>query len=357
MITEEASASDDVPIVLSGTLSDEKLFESEIRANGRDYQYYLRLGKNFDYPAAKEMAEIAIEFGNITALQALAHLQPFATSEAISTQDGVHLIARSARDGNVAAPLLFFQLRNQIRGKYRQTFRELARATIIHSALRISGRGLRPETIKLVPFYPGLDEFDLDSTLEETLLKPSYVNYSDIIGIERFARKKIGTIILDTSGSMAGPKLLTAATAAAVAAYHLRHDKYALIAFNTVASTIKTMDQKTTIDDIVDTILDTEPAGYTNISDALETAYIQYQRANRQESWAILITDGIANRGGDPLPHARKYHNLHVLQTPGTHAHGEETCIQIAQLGRGRHIKVNSHTEVPRVLMRLLRHT
>jgi Mg-chelatase subunit ChlD len=357
LIAEEVPPSDDVPIVLSGTISDEKLFESEIRANGRDFQYYLRLGRNFDYPTTKEMAEIAIELGNVTALQALAQLQPIATSQAISTQDGVHLLAKSARDGNVAAPLLFFQLRNQIRGQYRHTFRQLARATIIHSALRISGRGLRPEKIKQVPFQPGLDEFDLDATLEGTLLEPKYVNYSDIVGIDRVARKKVGTIILDTSGSMAGTKLLTAATAAAVAAYHLRHDKYAFIAFNTVASTIKAMDQYTTIDQIVDTILDTEPAGYTNISDALKQAYNQYQRAHRHESWAILITDGIANRGGPPEPEARKYHNLHVLQTPGTHPQGEETCKQIARLGRGRHLKVNAYTEVPRALIHLLRHT
>ena len=357
MITEEEKSSDDVPIVLSGTLSDEKLFESEIRAQGRDFQYYLRLGRSFDYPTAKEMAELAIEMGNVQALQALAQLQPIATSEAISTQDGVHLIAKSAREGNVAAPLLFFQLRNQIRGKYKQTFRQLARATIIHSALKISGRGLRPEQIKFIPFYPGLNEFDLDTTLEETLLKSDYISYSDITGIERISRKKVGTIILDTSGSMAGPKLLTAATAAAVAAYHLRQDKYALIAFNTTASIIKAMDQYTTIDHIVDTILDTEPAGYTNITDALKLAYIQYQRAKRQESWAILITDGIANRGGPPETHAQKYQNLHVLQTPGTHPQGEETCQQIAKLGRGRHIKVNSYTEVPRALIRLLKHT
>jgi len=357
LIAEEAPPSDDVPIVLSGTISDEKLFESEIRANGRDFQYYLRLGRNFDYETTKNMAEIAIEFGNVTALQALAQLQPIATSQAISTQDGVHLLAKSARDGNVAAPLLFFQLRNQIHGQYRNTFRQLARATILHSALRISGRGLRPEKIKHVPFQPGLDEFDLDATLEETLLKPAYVSYTDIIGIDRVARKKVGTIILDTSGSMAGTKLLTAAIAAAVAAYHLRHDKYALIAFNTVASTIKAMDQYTTIDQIVDTILDTEPAGYTNISDALRLAYNQYQRAHLHESWAILITDGIVNRGGPPEPEARKYHNLHVLQTPGTHPQGEETCQQIARLGRGRHLKVNTYTEVPRALIRLLRHT
>ncbi|MFX1565662.1 MAG: VWA domain-containing protein, partial [Promethearchaeota archaeon] len=199
--------------------------------------------------------------------------------------------------------------------------------------------------------------FDLEGTLEETLLEPDFINYSDIIGIERIARKKVGTIILDTSGSMAGPKLLTAATAAAVAAYHLRHDKYALIVFNTIASTIKAMDQYTTIDRIVDTILDTEPAGYTNISDALKQAFIQYKRARHHESWGILITDGIANRGGSPDPQARKFHNLHVLQTPGTHPQGEETCQKIAQLGRGHHIKVNSYTEVPRALIRLLQRT
>lgn len=320
-------------------------------------QYYLRLGRNFDYTTAKRMAEIAIEHGNVTALEALASLQPIATTDAISTLDGVHIIAQAARKKQTTAPHLFFQLRHHIRGQYRKIFRELARATIIHSALRISGRGLRPETNTFVNFYPGLDEFDLDETIEHTLIKPHTFTYNDIVGIERVARKKIGTIILDTSGSMAGPKLLTAAIAAAVAAYHLRHDKYAFIAFNTTASIIKAMDQPATIEKIVDTILETEPAGYTNIVDGLQTAYTQYQRINRWESWAIIITDGIANRGGPPEHHARKFHSLHVLQTPGTHPQGDETCQSIAELGGGRHIKVDNYTAVPRALMRLLRTT
>jgi Mg-chelatase subunit ChlD len=346
-----------VPIILSGDLTDEKLFESEIRTGGTDSKYYQRLGKSFDYPTARRMTEIAIRYGNVSALQALASLQPVAAADALSSLDGLQVVARAARKGYAIAPQLFFQLRRQIRGHYKQTFREIARSTIIHSALRISGRGLRPETINQVPFSPGLDEFDLDATLESTFDKPEYITYTDIIGIERIARKKIGTIILDTSGSMTGPKLLTSALAAAVAAYHLRHDKYALIAFNTAASIIKPMDTSTTIDYIVDTILDTEPAGYTNITDGLKTAYTQYQRAKRRESWAILITDGIYNRGGNPEPHARKYHSLHVLQTPGTHPQSEQTCQRIAQLGGGRHIRVEDHTAVPRALMQLLRKT
>jgi Mg-chelatase subunit ChlD len=223
--------------------------------------------------------------------------------------------------------------------------------------MRISGSGLRPETVSLVPFYPGLDEFDLDATLEHTLDKAHFATYTDIVGIERKSRKKIGTIILDTSGSMTGPKLLTSALAAAVAAYHLRQDQYALIAFNTAAQTIKTMNQNATIDFIVDTILDTEPAGFTNIADGLETAYREYQSSRRRESWAVLITDGITNRGGSPYTHASRYHSLHVLQTPGIHPQGNETCQRIADLGGGHHIKVNDYTDVPHALMRLLRYT
>jgi Mg-chelatase subunit ChlD len=317
-------------------------------------QYYLRLGRNFDYSTVKRLAEIAIEYGNVTALEALASLQPIATTDVISTLDGVHILARAARQKQTAAPNLFFQLRRHIRGQYRKIFRELARATIIQSALRISGRGLRPETNSFTEYYPGLDEFDLDETLEHTLIKPHTFTYNDIVGIERISRKKIGTIILDTSGSMAGPKLLTAAVAAAVAAYHLRHDKYSLIAFNTTASIIKAMNQPVTIEKIVDTILETEPAGYTNIADGLRIAYTQYQTINRWESWAIIITDGIANRGGPPEHQAHRFHSLHVLQTPGTHPQGDETCQKIAKIGGGRYIKVDNYTAVPRALMRLL---
>ncbi len=148
--------------------------------------------------------------------------------------------------------------------------------------------------------------------------------------------------------------LLAAATGAAVAAYHLRHDKYAFVAFNTVASTIKGMNQPANVEVIVDTILDTEPAGYTNIADGLQRGYQEYRRAGRRESWAILITDGIANRGGDPEPLARRFHSLHVLQTPGTYAQGDETCQRLARLGGGRHIKVKDYRGVPRGLINLL---
>lgn len=303
------------------------------------------------------MAEIALHYGNVTALQALASLQSVATAEIISSIDGLQTIMRAASKGDTVAPLLFFQLRRHLRGRYRQTLRELARSTIIKSAIRISGGGLRPETITQVPFYPGLDEFDLDATLEHIINKIPFATYTDIVGIERKSRKKIGTIILDTSGSMTGPKLLTSALAAAVAAYHLRQDQYALVAFNTASQIIKSMNQTATIDYIVDTILDTEPAGFTNIADGLETAFTEYQRSRRRESWAVLITDGIANRGGSPYPHASHYYSLHVLQTPGTHPQGSETCKRIAALGGGHHIKVNDYTDVPYALMKLLRYT
>lgn len=303
------------------------------------------------------MTEIALHYGNVTALQALASLQSVATAEVISSLDGLQTIMRAATKGDTVAPLLYFQLRRHLRGQYHQTLRELARSTIIKSAIRISGSGLRPETITQIPFYPGLDEFDLDATLEHAINKLPFATYTDIVGIERKSRKKIGTIILDTSGSMTGPKLLTSALAAAVAAYHLRQDQYALIAFNTASQIIKRMNQTATIDLIVDTILDTEPAGFTNIADGLETAFVEYQRSQRRESWAVLITDGIANRGGSPYSHARRYRSLHVLQTPGIHPQGNETCKRIADLGGGRHIKVNDYTDVPYALMKLLRYT
>lgn len=303
------------------------------------------------------MTEVALHYGNVTALQALASLQSVATAETISSINGLQTIMRAKSKGDTVAPLLFFQLRRHLKGIYHQTLRELARSTIIQSAIRISGSGLRPETITKILFYPGLDEFDLDATFEQTINKGAFSTYSDIVGVERKSRKKIGTIILDTSGSMTGPKLLTSALAAAVAAYHLRQDQYALIAFNTASKTIKRMNQSATIDFIVDTILDTEPAGFTNIADGLETGFVEYQRSQRRESWAVLITDGIANRGGSPYPHASRYHSLHVLQTPGVHPQGNETCQRIAELGGGRHIKVSDYTDVPYALMELLRYT
>jgi len=182
-----------------------------------------------------------------------------------------------------------------------------------------------------------------------------YIQYSDIVAIERRSRENIGVLMFDTSGSLYGEKFRNAAMAVAILAYHLAREKYAVILFNTKATVIKQMDEKVKIDTLIDRVLESESAGYTNISDALKNGLKELNKEKRTEKFGVLISDGCFNRGVDPRPFAKNFFNLHVLSLPTEKAWGEAVCRDLARIGKGRYMAVKSVNQIPRILMKLLR--
>ena len=143
--------------------------------------------------------------------------------------------------------------------------------------------------------------------------------------------------------------------AVAILTYHFAKEKYAVILFNTKATVIKKIDEKVKIDVLIDRVLESESAGYTNLSDALKHGLIELNKEKRTEKFGVLITDGCFNRGDDPRSFAKNYFNLHVLGLPSTKEWGEAVCRDLARIGKGRYMRVNSLNQIPRILMKLLR--
>jgi len=194
----------------------------------------------------------------------------------------------------------------------------------------------------------------MDLLIEKYLLN-RYIQYSDIVAIERRSRENIGVLMFDTSGSLYGEKFRNAAMAVAILAYHLAKEKYAVILFNTKATVIKQMDEKVKIDTLIDRVLESESAGYTNISEALKSGLKELNKEKRTEKFGVLISDGCFNRGEDPRPFAKNFFNLHVLSLPTEKVWGGVVCRDLARLGKGRYMAVKSVNQIPRILMRLLR--
>ena len=167
------------------------------------------------------------------------------------------------------------------------------------SSYRVVGRGLKGEIRVKTEYEPGMTDFDMDNLIEKYLLN-RYIQYSDIVAIERRSREKIGVLMFDTSGSLYGSKFRNAAMAVAILAYHLAKERYAVILFNTKATVIKKLDEKVKIDELIDRVLESESAGYTNISEALKTGLLELNKDKRTEKFGVLITDGCFNRGDDP---------------------------------------------------------
>ncbi|HUT81618.1 MAG TPA: vWA domain-containing protein [Candidatus Bathyarchaeia archaeon] len=337
-----------------GRMTPERLVQAEIVSGTRGSREYNQMTKGMSFPQIKKMTELAIEYDNMDALRGIAKSNQYAVAEALQSNEGVRMIERRATRGEGSAPELFFMLRSNLNPSYRQIYRRLARISVLKSSYRVVGRGLKGDMQIRTEYEPGMSDFDMDELIEKYLLN-RYIQYEDIVAIERRSRENIGVLMFDTSGSLYGEKFRNAAMAVAILSYHLAKEKYAVILFNTQATVIKHMDEKVKIDDLIDRVLESESAGYTNISDALKKGLGELNKEKQTEKFGVVITDGCFNRGDDPRALAKNYFNLHVLGLPTEKEWGELVCRDLARMGKGRYMAVKSMDQIPRILMKVLR--
>ena len=287
----------------------------------------------------------------------LAKINKYAVSNMLNPERLVSL-GRVAGSGGMYTPRLYFVMKGVLDIKRRKILKRLTRSSILKLSLRVASEGLRGD-IPVRGEYQYQTDFDLEATMEQLLERyPTDIpvlRRNDIVGIERRERKKNGVLVLDASGSMMGERNINAALSAAVMAYSMRQDKFAVIAFNTKAFLIKGIKDDLPIEEIMDRILDLEAVGYTNIEDGLKMGALQIKDLKTRFKWAILLTDGAYNKGDDPRYLCKHYEKLHVINLPGGKKWGQRVCKDLARLGGGRYVTVSSYNEVPRALMKIMR--
>src|SRR5207244_4211600 len=105
-------------------------------------------------------------------------------------------------------------------------------------AARLSIRRPRPDsgahrgagTIQSVPFRGGLDDIDLDRTIE-VLVEKLEPDDEDIVVRERVQRRRSVVLAVDLSGSMRDERIRSAAATVGALAGELRNDHLAVLAF------------------------------------------------------------------------------------------------------------------------------
>jgi len=328
--------------------------EKEIEVGGKLPEYYRRLAKGLDYISVKRLAEVAIKKYNISALLGLAKTNRYAVVDALVNSNNLEILARKAAKNPEMGYAFFFLVRRNIPEKYRRLFLNFLKISILKSALGKHVNFSPGPFKRKVEYQPGLDDFDLDETLEK-FLEQRYLTHSDVVGIEREERRKAGVLILDTSGSMYGEKIVAAALATATIAYHMRNVEYSIIGFNTKATIIKKITERKPTTRVVEEILETEAAGFTNIEDALKKALKELKKSKIKEKWAILMTDGLYNRGKDPRKLAYLFPKLHVIALPTQQPIGTKICEQMAKLGHGKFAQIKGIQQIPKVLVKILK--
>lgn len=299
----------------------------------------------------------ALQGKNLAEIVRLLKENPRSLSEILLEEGLFKRILQEAERSELKWPALqlLFMTQSSLDPEQRQRAKTILNRTIRRIAARIVGKGIRPEGYITVPFQPGLEELDLEETIENFLGKGS-LDYRDIVCLEKHIRKKAFSLMLDVSNSMQAEKMLIAALAVGVFAYKFLDDHYSVITFTDSAHLLKTMEEKPDVEKLIDKMLDLRPGGSTNIEEALRKGLEELERLLQLDGTGVLITDGWVTRGGDPVEIAEKYPKLHVIQVPLATGGGDsEMCMKLATAGRGRYSYVRDFYQLPQAVMSIMK--
>lgn len=345
--------------VMRGEISKKELTKLKLRVKGQSPQYYKNLAQKLDYKEIDELSKMAVKQENLKALRGLAEINRMAVAKNLEDPVGFQMFQEAAEKGSDLAPEIFFLLRRVLTPHYKVLFKNLTKMVILKEARKIAGRGLKGYRKRRANYVPYKTELDVPATLLNVISKPlMFMSISDFVGIDRSEKRRAGVLILDTSGSMYGRLIFNAALTAAVLSYHMKENEHSVVIFNTDARVLKKIDDERRTDAMIDEILETQASGFTNITAGLQKGFQQLLNAKSSDKFAILITDGNANRGLQALKTAAlSFKRLHVIMIPpegNRGGSGERICKEIARKGKGLLVRVSRFKDIPRALQKLL---
>ncbi len=240
------------------------------------------------------------------------------------------------------------KLKRVLPSSLRREVEERAVDAVLDRAREMLRHAARP-MVSVAHGYPADGELDVDSTVEV----PRPWRPEDIVIRRREPREADVVVILDMSLSMTGEKIALTALAAAI--LRIKLDRLAAVSFDTVAHLLVPMGSEVPVRELVRRVLGVPAQGYTNIEGGLLMGLEQLNRSSRRERAGIIMTDGIANVGWDPVKVAARYPLLHVVQVGAEEPQGVRTCERMARAGRGRRYRAPVWQELPHVVRQLIR--
>jgi Mg-chelatase subunit ChlD len=235
----------------------------------------------------------------------------------------------------------------------RAAAREIAARLWIRRTPEASARR-GPGMLRSVPYRDGLDDIDLDRTLEVMSERP-ILEDEDIIVRERLRAQRAIVLVVDISGSMREERIRTAAATVGALAAEFGRDDLAVVTFWSDAAWLAHFGTEIAPHQLVDALLAMPTRGLTNVNLPLELAARELAGRPPGDARVLLLSDCVHNAGPDPRPAAARLPRLDVLLDVA----GErdlELARQLARLGRGRLAPIRGHRDVAPALSEMFAH-
>jgi Mg-chelatase subunit ChlD len=182
-------------------------------------------------------------------------------------------------------------------------------------------------------------DLDVDATLERLGEHPT-IRAEDLRwkGWRRPGRSVV--LVIDASGSVTGPPLATAVvTAAALAARTGPSDELGVVAFWSRSLVLRHLRDPAPPARVVDRVLTLRGGDTTDLAGGIAAALAQAALATNGRRDIVVLTDGMANEGADPLPVAASAGAvgaaLHVFSL-SPDGESVDACQALAAAGGGR---------------------
>ncbi len=246
------------------------------------------------------------------------------------------------------AAIHFHRLKTQLTRPLRKIVQERAVEEILGRAREMLRHAARPCRAELKS-WPEEGDLDLDASLEN----PRPWSPTDLVLQRNVPREVEVAVILDMSLSMTGEKLALTALAAAILKIKLDH--VAVVSFDTTAHVLVRSGESVSVRELVRRILEVPAQGYTNIEAGLKAGLHELECSKRKERVGIILTDGHANVGWDPVRIALRFPRLHVVQVGREDRVGTQTCERMARAARGLRYRAVVYGQLPGVVRDLVR--
>ncbi len=244
--------------------------------------------------------------------------------------------------------LHYHEIKKRLDEVKRAKVRTAVIRAIVQKALATMGAVQRPYDLRSLPWssHPQ-EELDLEATLEEDPTLQTLL-------VERRETRRAEVIVcIDTSLSMTGRKLALTAVSLAVLALQLEPEDLSVIAFESEGNLIKPLGLRRDLYQILEKFMEVPARGLTNIEAGLLMAEKQALGGRLAKKAVILMTDGRYTAGKNPEHVVPRLPRLHVVQT-GSPWSSPRFCRRLAQLGRGKFVRVAHLEHLPKALYALV---
>jgi Mg-chelatase subunit ChlD len=260
---------------------------------------------------------------------------------------------RAMETGFLQARLLSMVLERAAR-ENRLKIRKMLLKEVMYLSQRIAAGTSGTYKTCVTEYRPGLNEIDLERTLEEQL-GHRRLESENIYCRERIRQERGYVLLLDVSNSMQKEKIAIGAIATGVFASKLRKDRHGVVAFADDARTIKPMTEANNLEQLMNRMLDIQSGGATNIRKALLKGLEIFEESEHRQKRGIIVTDGRSTLGGDPVEIASKYDRLDVMGLSfGLGGSDPSTNAQMARKGRGRYRYIEKFDDLPMAIGEIL---